>query len=88
MIRDFVIFIRCIKILKCLIHQLSDKVVSYREKQKVEGSLQEVYQVTFELMRRGQMITSKSTVHVRNILLIHLVQQLDVSYVIEPMTNH
>lgn len=66
MIRDFVIFIRCIKILKHLIKV--DKVVSYREKEKVEGSFQEVYQVSFELMRRGQMITSKSTVHERNIL--------------------
>lgn len=68
MIRDFVKFIRCIKIVKRLIHQLSYMVVSYSEKQKVEGSFQEVYRVSTELMRRGQMITSKSTVHEKNIL--------------------
>lgn len=56
MIRDFVIFIRCIKILKHLINQLSDEVVSYKKEKKKEK------------VRRGQMITSKSTVHERCIL--------------------
>lgn len=34
MIRDFVIFIRCIKILKHLVNQLSDKVVLIQRKRK------------------------------------------------------